>query len=149
MKTEDNIIKNLNSILSEQTMNSSFNDTDIINLVKNMKVEIEENIEDSYENESSEYKEEVDSLDKYIELSFEDEATAVINKFLGSKDDKYCWNFVTTSIFSSNFKLDKLEFSSTDANIEPPFIVRELNYFMRQISFTILYTLVSNSFLSL
>jgi|LFRM01.1.fsa_nt_gb hypothetical protein len=142
MKTEDNIIKNLNSILSEQTMNSVFNDTDIINLVKNMKVEIEENIEDSYENESSEYKEEVDSLDKYIELSFEDEATTVINKFLGSKDDKYCWNFVTTSIFSSNLKLDKLEFSSTDANIEPPFIVRELNYFMRQISFTILYTLI-------
>ena len=142
MKTEDNIIKNLNSILSEQTMNSVFNDTDIINLVKNMKVEIEENIEDSYENESSEYKEEVDSLDKYIELSFEDEATTVINKFLGSKDDKYCWNFVTTSIFSSNFKLDKLEFSSTDANIEPPFIVRELNYIMRQISFTILYTLI-------
>jgi hypothetical protein len=142
MKTEDNIIKNLNSILCEQTMNSVFNDTDIINLVKNMKVEIEENIEDSYENESSEYKEEVDSLDKYIELSFEDEATTVINKFLGSKDDKYCWNFVTTSIFSSNFKLDKLEFSSTDANIEPPFIVRELNYFMRQISFTILYTLI-------
>ena len=142
MKTGDNIIKNLNSILSEQTMNSVFNDTDIINLVKNMKVEIEENIEDSYENESSEYKEEVDSLDKYIELNFEDEATAVINKFLEFKDDKYCWNFVTTSIFSSNFKLDKLEFSSTDANIEPPFIVRELNYFMRQISFTILYTLI-------
>ena len=45
MKTEDNIIKNLNSILSEQTMNSVFNDTDIINLVKNMKVEIEENID--------------------------------------------------------------------------------------------------------
>ena len=42
MKTEDNIIKNLNSILSEQTMNSVFNDTDIINLVKNMKLEIEE-----------------------------------------------------------------------------------------------------------
>ena len=61
MKTEDNIIKNLNSILSEQTMNSVFNDTDIINLVKNMKVEIEENIEDSYENESSEYKEEVET----------------------------------------------------------------------------------------
>ena len=142
MKTGDNIIKNLNSILSEQTMNSVFNDTDIINLVKNMKVEIEENIEDSYENESSEYKEEVDSLDKYIELSFEDEATAVINKFLGSKDDKYCWNLVTTFVFSPNFKLDKLEFSSTDANIEPPFIVRELNYFMRQISFTILYTLI-------
>ena len=142
MKTGDNIIKNLNSILSEQTMNSVFNDTDIINLVKNMKVEIEENIEDSYENESSEYKEEVDSLDKYIELSFDDEATEVINKFLGSKDDKYCWNFVTTCIFSSNFKLDKLEFSSTDANIEPPFIVIELNYFMRQISFTILYTLI-------
>jgi len=142
MKKEDDIIKRLNSILSEQTMNSSFNDTDIINLVKNMKVEIEENIEDSYENESEYYKEEVNSLDKYIELSFEDEATAVINKFLGSKDDKYCWNFVTTCIFSSNFKLDKLEFSSTDANIEPPFIVRELNYFMRQISFTILYTLI-------
>lgn len=142
MKTGDNIIKNLNSILSEQTMNSSFNNTDIINLVKNMKEEIEENIKTSYENESSEYKEEVDSLDKYIELSFEDEATAVINKFLEFKDDKYCWNFVTTCIFSSNFKLDKLEFSSTDANIEPPFIVRELNYFMRQISFTILYTLI-------
>lgn len=142
MKTEDNIIKNLNSILSEQTMNSVFNDTDIINLVKNMKVEIEENIKTSYEKESEYYKEEVDSLDKYIELSFEDEATAVINKFLEFKDDKYCWNFVTTSIFSSNFKLDKLEFSSTDANIEPPFIVRELNYFMRQISFTILYTLI-------
>ena len=142
MKTEDNIIKNLNSILSEQTMNSVFNDTDIINLVKNMKVEIEENIEDSYENESSEYKEEVDSLDKYIELSFEDEATAVINKFLEFKDDKYCWNFVTTCIFSSNLKLHELEFFRTDANIEPPFIVRELNYFMRQISFTILYTLI-------
>ena len=142
MKTEDNIIKNLNSILSEQTMNSSFNNTDIINLVKNMKEEIEENIKTSYEKESEYYKEEVNSLDKYIELSFEDEATAVINKFLGSKDDKYCWNFVTTCIFSSNFKLDKLEFSSTDANIEPPFIVRELNYFMRQISFTILYTLI-------
>ena len=142
MKTGDNIIKNLNSILSEQTMNSVFNDTDIINLVKNMKVEIEENIEDSYENESSEYKEEVDSLDKYIELNFEDEATAVINKFLEFKDDKYCWNLVTTFVFSPNFKLDKLEFSSTDANIEPPFIVRELNYFMRQISFTILYTLI-------
>lgn len=142
MKTGDNIIKNLNSILSEQTMNSSFNNTDIINLVKNMKEEIEENIKTSYEKESEYYKEEVNSLDKYIELSFEDEATAVINKFLGSKDDKYCWNFVTTCIFSSNFKLDKLEFSSTDANIEPPFIVRELNYFMRQISFTILYTLI-------
>ena len=142
MKTEDNIIKNLNSILSEQTMNSSFNDTDIINLVKNMKEEIEENIKTSYEKESEYYKEEIDTLDKYIELSFEDEATAVINKFLGSKDDKYCWNFVTTCIFSSNFKLDKLEFSITDANIEPPFIVRELNYFMRQISFTILYTLI-------
>lgn len=49
MKTEDNIIKNLNSILSEQTMNSSFNNTDIINLVKNMKEEIEENIKTSYE----------------------------------------------------------------------------------------------------
>lgn len=142
MKTGDNIIKNLNSILSEQTMNSSFNNTDIINLVKNMKEEIEENIKTSYEKESEYYKEEIDTLDKYIELSFEDEATAVINKFLEFKDDKYCWNFVTTCIFSSNFKLDKLEFSSTDANIEPPFIVRELNYFMRQISFTILYTLI-------
>ena len=141
MKTGDNIIKNLNSILSEQTMNSSFNDTGIINLVKNMKEEIEENIKTSYEKESEYYKEEIDTLDKYIELSFEDEATAVINKFLGSKDDKYWWNFVTTCIFSSNLKLDKLEFFSYDVNIEPPFNINELNFFIRQISFTILYNL--------
>ncbi len=146
MKTGDNIIKNLNSILSEQTMNSVFNDTDIINLVKNMKVEIKENIEDSYENESSEYKEEVDNLDKYIELNFDKEATEVINKFLSSKDDKYCWNLVTTFIFSSNLRnnSDKTQFDSYsyDDSIESPNNVDELKYFMRQISFTILYTLI-------
>jgi len=146
MKKEDNIIKNLNSILSEQTISPNFNESDIINLVKNMKLEIEENIEDSYENESSEYKEEVDSLDKYIELSFDDEATEVINKFLGSKDDKYCWNLVTTFVFSPNLRnySDKTQFDSYsyDDSIKSPNNVDELKYFMRQTAYKILYTLI-------
>ena len=144
MKTGDNIIKNLNSILSEQTMNSSFNDTDITILVHNIKDSIIENIKNKYDNESEYFKEEVNSLNKYIELNFEDETIAVINKFLGSKDDKYCWDFVTAFAFSSSLRnyLNNIKFDSYDASVESPDNIDELKYFMRQTASKILFAIL-------
>lgn len=144
MTNRNNIIKKLNSILSEQTIYSDFNEIDITSLIQHMKKQIRENIENKYDSESDYYKEEVNSLNEYIKLCFEDEAITVINKFLGSKDDKYCWNFVTTFAFSSNLRdySNRIKFDSYDASVESPDNIDELKYFMRQISFTILYTLI-------
>ena len=144
MKTGDNIIKNLNSILSEQTISPNFNEPDITGLIQHIKDYIKETIKNKYDSESDYYKEEVNSLSEYIKLVFDDEAIEVINKFLGSKDDKYCWNLVTTFVFSPSLRnySNRIKFDSYDAGVESPDNIGELKYFMRQISFTILYTLI-------
>lgn len=144
MKTGDNIIKNLNSILSEQTISPNFNEPDITGLIQHIKDYIKETIKNKYDSESDYYKEEVNSLSEYIKLVFDDEAIEVINKFLGSKDDKYCWNLVTTFVFSPSLRnySNRIKFDSYDAGVESPDNIGELKYFMRQTASEILLTLI-------